>query len=161
MYSADAAIMKFASFKTHLQSIWHSKVRGNAKNIMDAFSDYSIYCMYLSLIFLYSVKSSSKLQGGEMGNEAKINRQHQAEKKALKQDQVSMADTAGKAEAKEKDPKLARYFEKWQKFTYPTCTAYKHMKHHLTFNDRQCQHFSASLVRCTQLMLQYNELCIF
>ena len=82
-----------------------------------------------------------------MGNEAKTNRQHQAEKKALKEDQVAMAlkvdqvamaDTSGKAEAKgriapraqakEKDLKLARYFEKGQMFTYPTCTAYKHMR---------------------------------
>ena len=102
-------------------------------------------CAYLSLIFLYSVKSSSDLQGGEMGNEVKINRQHQAEKKALKQDQVDMADTSGKAEpkgriaphaqAKEKDLKRGRYFEKWQMFIYPTCTAYKHIRHRFTFND--------------------------
>ena len=88
-------------------------------------------CAYLSLILLYSLKSSSDLPGGEAGNEAKINRQHQAEKKALKEDQVSMADTSGKAEAKgriapraqakEKDLKLARYFEKWQIFTCPNC----------------------------------------
>ena len=90
---------------------------------------------------LYSVKSNGVLQGGEMGNEVKI----KIEKKALKEDQVTMADTAGKpeakgriaphAQAKEKDPKLARYFEKWQMFTYPTCTAYKHMRHHFSFND--------------------------
>ena len=89
-------------------------------------------CAYRSLIVLHSVKSSSDLQGGEMGSEAKINRQHQAEKKALKQDQVSMADTSGKAEAKgriaphaqakEKDLKRARYFGKWQMFTCSTCT---------------------------------------
>ena len=67
-----------------------------------------------------------------MGNEPKINRQHQAEKKALKQDQVSMADASGKpeakgriaphAQAKEKELKQARYFEKWQMFTCSTCT---------------------------------------
>jgi len=104
---------------------------------MDAFSDYSIYSMCISVVnCLYSTKSSSELQGGEKGNEAKINRQHQAEKKALKEDQVTMADTAGKpeakgriaphAQAKEQDTKLARYFEKWQMFIYPTCTEYKH-----------------------------------
>ena len=100
---------------------------------MDAFNDYSIYSTCLSVInCLYSTKGISELQGGEKGNEAKINRQHQAEMKALKEDQVTMADTAGKpeskgriaphAQAKEQDTKLARYFEKWQMFIYPTCT---------------------------------------
>ena len=51
MHSVDAAIMKFASFKhSYSPSGINSQVRGNAKNTMDAFNDYSIYSMCISVI---------------------------------------------------------------------------------------------------------------